>query len=112
MRSNSPVLPPSYSPSVTPVPSYTTEPHDDEEILETVVRSHSPPTPRGQFTVKAGNITLTLHEQEFGAGIPTYRQNALLRGDITIAISNSEPPPAAVLVKVTHQITVHELLYS
>lgn len=88
------------------MPSYAAEPHDDEESLEVVVRSHSP-TPRGQFTVKAGDITLTLHEQEFGAGIPTYRQNAVLKGDIKIAVSDAEPPVVAVSLKVSQQAIVH-----
>ncbi|KAI0084727.1 hypothetical protein BDY19DRAFT_517629 [Irpex rosettiformis] len=82
----SPPPPPSYSPSVSSAPSYAAEPSEDEESLEVAVRPQTP-IPRGKFTVKAGDIIVTLHEQEFGAGIPTYRQNAVIKGDVEITPS-------------------------
>ncbi|KAI0341376.1 hypothetical protein BDW22DRAFT_1430046 [Trametopsis cervina] len=79
-----PVLsPPSYSPSASAVPPYALEPNEDEESLEVAVRPNTP-TPRGKFTVQASGLTVRLHEQEFGAGIPTYRQNAIIKGNIEV----------------------------
>ncbi|KAI0688376.1 hypothetical protein BC835DRAFT_313181 [Cytidiella melzeri] len=87
--------PPSYSPSLTSVPSYAIQPSEDELSLETSGRSQSP-IPCGEFTVKTGNLTVTLHEQEFGAGIPTYRQNAIIKGSVAVG----EHAAIALLIKL------------
>lgn len=76
--------PPSYTPSLHLVPSYAVEPSEDEESLDTGARPQTP-IPCGEFTAKAGDITVSLHEQEFGAGIPTYRQNAIVKGHVEIS---------------------------
>ena len=94
-----PTPPPSYIPSSQPVPSYAIEPSSDEESLEVAARPQTP-TPRGEFTARAGNITVLLHEQEFGAGIPTYRQNAIIKGHVELGAQ-------AAVIEVS--ITVSEL---
>lgn len=79
-----PTPPPSYTPSLHSVPSYAVEPSEDEESIDTGGRPQTP-IPCGEFTAKAGDITVSLHEQEFGAGIPTYRQNAIVKGHVEIS---------------------------
>ncbi|KAI0084723.1 hypothetical protein BDY19DRAFT_517415 [Irpex rosettiformis] len=89
-------LPPSYTPSSCSVPPYSTEPSSDEESLEVATRPRTP-TPRGVFTAKAGDVTVSLDDQEFGAGIPTYRQNAIIKGHVEIA---SQAVVTAVSIKL------------
>ena len=100
--------PPSYSPSISSTPSYTAEPSSDEESLELASRPRTP-IPRGKFTVKAGDIVVTLHEQEFGAGIPTYRQNTVIKGDVEIT-SNSNQRISSTVISVAIRVSQYPIL--
>ena len=108
LPTNTPPPPPSYSPSISSTPSYTAAPSSDEESLELAIRPRNP-IPRGQFTVKAGDIVVTLHEQEFGAGIPTYRQNAVIKGDVEIT-SNSVQRTSATVISVAIRVSQYPIL--
>ena len=103
-----PTPPPSYSPSISSTPSYTAEPSSDEESLELANRPRTP-IPRGKFTVNAGGIVVTLHEQEFGAGIPTYRQNAVIKGDVEIT-PNSNQRTSTTVISVAIRVSQYPVL--
>ena len=105
---NTPTPPPSYSPSISSTPSYTAEPSSDEESLELAIRPRTP-IPRGKFTVKAGDIVVTLHEQEFGAGIPTYRQNTVIKGDVEIT-PNSNQRTSTTVISVAIRVSQYPVL--
>ena len=52
---------------------------------------------------------VTLHEQEFGAGIPTYRQNAVIKGDVEIT-SNSAQRTGATVISVAIRVSQYPIL--
>jgi len=75
-----PSLPPYSSPST---PRYSSEPSVDEQTLDhtSVVGRHAP---TGTY-VKSNNIfTLTLDEQVYGAVLPTYGRNGLVKGTVSL----------------------------
>ncbi|KAF8190196.1 hypothetical protein K438DRAFT_1592301 [Mycena galopus ATCC 62051] len=74
------VLPP-YSPP-PPVPSYSSEPTDDEETVESTPRAHAHPT--GVYIKKSGGNSVSLTEQDPSADFPTYGRHAAITGFVTL----------------------------
>ena len=74
---------PAYSPPDGDAPSYVAEPPDGEQRLSHTSPARAvAPVPQGSFIHRAGNITITLHDQEPDVDIPLYRRGAILRGEI------------------------------
>lgn len=85
---NKTAAPPVYSPSDTS-PNYAAEPsHGEQRITRAGAgssRSRPPAAPpQGSFTQQAGNIVVTLFEQEPDVSVPVYRQNAIIRGEVRV----------------------------
>lgn len=76
--------------STLPVPAYSCQPACGERSLQGNRRVHptqAPPT--GVFVKKAGQVTVTLEDQENDAQIPIYGQRALITGSILIEKSET-----------------------